>query len=82
MKSVTSFMESLMKESKLLIKQDSAEAIILGCAGMTDFTKKIEKQLKISVIDGVTAAVKMAEGLVSLKKQTSKVNTYRWPSEK
>jgi len=71
-----------VKEGRLAIEQDGAEALILGCAGMADYAEQLEKNIGVPVFEGVTSALKMAEGLVSLKKKTSKIRTYDWPPVK
>lgn len=75
-------MAELREESKKAIEENGAEAICLGCAGMVRFADDLEKELGIPVFDGVTAAVKMAEGLVDLRKKTSKRLTYKYPEKK
>lgn len=64
------------------ILEDKAEALCLGCAGMSGLDVELEQRLGIPVIDAVAAAVKMAESLVSLRKQTSKALTYKFPDAK
>ena len=64
------------------IQEDKAEAICLGCAGMVEFAAELEKKLGVPVFDGVTAAVKVAEALVSLKKKTSKILYFNYPQPK
>lgn len=75
-------LEVLTKASKLAIQEDGAEAICLGCAGMSGLEQQLEERLGVPVIDAVAAAVKMAESLVSLKKINSKQMTYRAPERK
>lgn len=75
-------MKRITEESKKAILEDGAEAICLGCAGMTTFAIALEEELKVPVFDGVTAAVKMAEALVSLGKKTSKINYFSYPEKK
>jgi len=75
-------MKALKEQSRLAVEEDGAEAILLGCAGMVSFTKELEKDLGVPVFDGVTAAVKMAEGLIAMAKKTSKVCTYQYPPVK
>ncbi|NEQ54583.1 MAG: aspartate/glutamate racemase family protein [Leptolyngbya sp. SIO3F4] len=72
----------LTEASKLAIQEDGAEAICLGCAGMSGLEQQLEDRLGVPVIDAVAAAVKMAESLVSLGKTTSKRLTYRLPERK
>ncbi|MEL6815676.1 MAG: aspartate/glutamate racemase family protein [Cyanobacteria bacterium J06598_3] len=72
----------LTEASQLAIQEDGAEAICLGCAGMSGLEQELENRLGVPVIDAVAAAVKMAESLVSLGKTTSKQLTYRPPELK
>lgn len=58
------------------IHQDGAEAIVLGCAGMTDLMQMLATEFEIPIIDGVTCGVTMAEALVASGLRTSKVVTY------
>ncbi|NER81354.1 MAG: aspartate/glutamate racemase family protein [Leptolyngbya sp. SIO1D8] len=75
-------LEILTAASQLAIQEDGAEAICLGCAGMSGLEQQLEQRLGIPVIDSVAAAVKMAESLVSLGKLTSKQLTYQPPEVK
>src|SRR6266542_6849010 len=59
-----------------------AEAIALGCAGMSGLDVELEARLRIPVVDSVRASVQMAESLVRLGKRTSKVNTFKPPELK
>ena len=63
-------------------KNDNAEAIILGCAGMADLAKNLETKHKLPVIEGVSSAIVLAESLVKLKIKTSKVGSYALPRKK
>ncbi len=64
------------------ITNDKAEAIVLGCAGMADFAEKLEKKFSIPVIEGVSCSIILAEGLVKMKKTTSKLGGYSYPRPK
>lgn len=75
-------LEVLTVAGELAIQEDGAEAICLGCAGMSGLEKELEERLGVPVIDSVAAAIKMAESLVSLGKLTSKQLTYRDPETK
>ena len=72
----------LENEVERTLKEDKAEAVVLGCAGMADFSKKLEEKFAVPVIEGVSASVVLAEGLVKMKKNTSKVGGYSYPREK
>lgn len=58
------------------ISEDGAEAIVLGCAGMTDLMTMLCEEFQLPVIDGVTCGVTMAEALVASGLRTSKKNAY------
>jgi len=59
------------------IAEDRAEAIVLGCAGMAQLAADLSKAHGLPVIDGVGAAVKLAEMLVVLGLKTSKIGGYQ-----
>lgn len=58
------------------LAEDRAEAIVLGCAGMAKLARDLSAQHGCPVIDGVGAAVKLAEMLVALGHKTSKRGGY------
>ena len=69
-------------EIKRALAEDGAEAIVLGCAGMTDLVRELERSVGASVLDGVACAVSLAESLVRIGLRTSKRNTYALPLAK
>jgi allantoin racemase len=62
--------------------EDRAGAIVLGCAGMTDLAASLSAEHGLPVVDGVTAAVKLAEALRVLGLKTSKLDAYAAPRVK
>ena len=64
------------------LANDRSGAIVLGCAGMADMCRTLQQRLGVPVIDGVAAAVKLAEALVSLGLGTSKRGDYAVPLSK
>ena len=64
------------------IAEDRAEAIVLGCAGMTDLARRLSSRHGVPVVDGVAAAVTLAEGLVRLGIATSKIGGWASPLAK
>ncbi len=58
--------------------EDGIGTIVLGCGGMADLTDTLSREVGLPVIEGVTAAVKLAEALVGLGLGTSKQGI--WPS--
>jgi allantoin racemase len=72
----------LLAEIRAAQREDAAEAIVLGCAGMSDLCDRLSAATGVPVIDGVTAAVKIAEALVGAGYTTSKIGAYAWPRSK
>jgi allantoin racemase len=73
---------SIEKEIERALSDDGAEAIVLGCAGMTDLARELERAAGVPVLDGVACAVGLAESLVRLGLKTSKRNAYAAPLAK
>jgi allantoin racemase len=61
------------------IEQDRAEAIVLGCAGMTDLASDLSNQFGLPVLDGVTCAVALAESMARAGLHTSRFGGYAPP---
>jgi allantoin racemase len=61
------------------IERERSGAIVLGCAGMADLCQALQLRLGVPVIDGVAAATKFAEGLVTMGVGTSKLGDYALP---
>lgn len=62
--------------------EDRSDCIVLGCAGMTDLCEEIADAIRAPVIDGVTAAVKLAEGMAGMRLTTSKRGDWARPLPK
>lgn len=72
----------LVDEGRKAMTEDGAEAIVLGCAGMADICADLSNTLGLPVIDGVVAAVKLAEALVGGGFATSKAGSLDFPRDK
>lgn len=64
------------------LEQSQAEVIVLGCAGMSGWVKKMETDLGVPVVDGVRVGIKLAGTLVELGLKTSKKLSYKFPEVK
>ena len=73
---------AIVAEARIAVERDRAEAICLGCAGMAGLEEAITTELGVTVIDGIGAAVRLAEAIVGLGLATSKVSTYAPPEPK
>jgi allantoin racemase len=74
--------EAFVAEAAKAIAEDGAEAILLGCAGLEPLVGRLTAALGVPVIEGVAAAVKMAEGLVALNLKTAKQGAWAYPAQK
>lgn len=68
---------ALTESGRKAIEEDGAEVLVLGCAGMAGAAKALSRNLGVPVVDGVEAAVRLIELLVSCGFKTSKVRKYR-----
>lgn len=64
------------------IREDHAEAIVLGCAGMADLANSLSEEHGVPVLDGVVCAVTLAESLFKVGLRTSKIGGYAAPRGK
>jgi allantoin racemase len=62
--------------------KEGAGAIVLGCGGMADLPARVSERVGLPVVDGVAAAVKLAEVLVELGLVTSKHGDLAFPLAK
>ena len=74
--------EAIVDEAEAAVREDKAEVICLGCGGMAGLDDRIRERVGVPVVDGVSAAVTLAESLVGLGLSTSKVRTYAPPRPK
>jgi len=68
--------EQISAEIKLALKEDKAEAVVLGCAGMADLAESLSVEHGVPVLDGVACAVSWAESLVRLGLKTTRLGGY------
>jgi allantoin racemase len=75
-------LDRLSAEIDAAKREERAEAIVLGCAGMADLAAVLSEKHGLPVIEGVSAAVVLAEGLMKLGLKTSKRGGYAPPPPK
>ncbi|MCD8537083.1 MAG: aspartate/glutamate racemase family protein [Burkholderiaceae bacterium] len=66
-------------EIQKAIEIDRAEAIVLGCAGMTDLAGGLAKKYQMPVLDGVACAVALVESMARVGLRTSRHGGYAPP---
>lgn len=74
--------ERIAAECRRARDEDGVGAIVLGCGGMADLVGRLHAEVGIPVIDGVAAAVKLAEALGGLGLGTSKHGDLAFPRAK
>ncbi|WP_026820557.1 aspartate/glutamate racemase family protein [Arthrobacter castelli] len=74
--------EAIAAESARAVETDKAEVVCLGCGGMAGLNERVVERTGVPVVDGVTAAVTIAESLVRLGLSTSKIRTFAPPRPK
>ena len=73
---------AIVDQAEQAVTEDKAEVIVLGCGGMAELEAMVRERTGVPVVDGVAAAVTVAESLVRLGLSTSKVRTYAPPRPK
>ncbi len=74
--------EAIAGQAAAAVSEDRAEVIVLGCGGMAGLADAVRDRAGVPVVDGVPAAVTVAESLVRLGLRTSKVRTFAPPRAK
>jgi Asp/Glu/hydantoin racemase len=64
------------------VRNDTADVVILAGAPLAGMADKVKDRIPVPVVDGIQAAVTMAEGLVRLKPRKAIAGTYRRPAAK
>jgi allantoin racemase len=64
--------QAIADEAARAVSEDGADVICLGCAGMAGVTSAISAKLGIPAVDGVAAAVALAQALIGMGLSTSK----------
>lgn len=75
-------LERLIQEGRKAVEEDGAEVLILGCAGMGNLDRALERELEVPVIDGVVSGLLIIESLIRYEKKTSKAAKYKDPANK
>ena len=63
-------------------RNDAADVVILAGAPLAGLANKIRDRVPVPLVDGIQAAVAMAEGLVRMKPRKATAGTYRRPDAK
>jgi len=75
-------MARINTEVSQAIAVDKAEAIVLGCAGMSDLQAQLTREHHVPVLEGISCAVRLIESMIALGLENSKTGGYAWPRKK
>jgi len=64
------------------VKNDAADVVILAGAPLAGLANKIRDRVPVPLVDGIQAAVVVAEGLVRMNPRKATAGTYRRPGPK
>ncbi|WOF22762.1 aspartate/glutamate racemase family protein [Microbacterium betulae] len=62
-----------------VVREDGADAIVLGCAGMADLCARLSAIVGVPVVDGVAASVGLVSAMARMGAGTSKRDEYATP---
>ncbi|RZS89705.1 allantoin racemase [Motilibacter rhizosphaerae] len=75
----THLLETFVEQGRLALEEDAAEALVLGCAGLTDLVDPLRARLGVPVVEGVAAATTLAVALLAQGVGTSRAATWAAP---
>jgi len=73
--------QAIAEASRLAIKQDGADVIVLGCTGMSPVARRLQDLLQIPVIDPAASALLMAESWIRMGLTQSRRSYPRPPAK-
>jgi Asp/Glu/hydantoin racemase len=74
--------ELLVELANRTVKQDAADVVILAGAPLAGLANKIAGKVPVPLVDGIQAAVTMAEGLVRMQPRKATAGTFQRPGPK
>jgi allantoin racemase len=57
---------AILAQARLALEEDGAQAIVLGCTGMSQVAARLQKELGVPVIDPAEASIQLAEVYVRM----------------
>lgn len=69
--------KAIIKQAMESVEKDHADVVILGCTGMAQVADQVKSKLPVPLIEPASAALKIAEILVSLGIKQSKYLIYK-----
>lgn len=69
-----------LESTSLKLRQKGAEALLLGCAGLTNFVEELQTRIEMPVIDPVNAGCQALKGIHACGLQTSHIGLFSHPA--
>jgi allantoin racemase len=66
---------AIVEAARCAVVEDHAEVVVLGCGGMAGLDDLVSAAIGVPVVDGVAAAVSVAESLVRLGLRTTSIGS-------
>lgn len=79
---VSSTAATLETACRAALEADRSDAVVLGCAGMSEHARRLTAVLGVPVVDGVTAGLLAVQSLVALGLRTGDRGEFAAPPEK
>lgn len=74
--------KTIAKACRTALERDGSDAVVLGCAGMSELCARLTEELEVPVIDGVASGVLLVQSLVTLGLRTGDRGEFSAPPPK
>lgn len=76
------FRDRLLAECQAAVREDGAEAIILGGGPIAGLAREVAGEIPVPTLDGVACAVRLAEAVIGLHPRKATVGSFARPAPK
>lgn len=74
--------KTILEACRTALERDGSDAVVLGCAGMSELCARLSDELGVPVVDGVAAGVLLVQSLVTLGLRTGDRGEFAAPPPK
>eukprot|EP00756_Hemistasia_phaeocysticola_P058160 Hpha_TRINITY_DN34778_c0_g1::TRINITY_DN34778_c0_g1_i1::g.178096::m.178096/K16841/hpxA; allantoin racemase len=74
-------LDRVIDQAKAAVRDDGAEVIVLGCAGMTGLEEALAREVRVPIVDPARSGVELCASLVRQGLRNSKVCLYAPPQQ-
>ncbi|OGC82016.1 MAG: hypothetical protein A2V81_04710 [Candidatus Abawacabacteria bacterium RBG_16_42_10] len=69
-----------LESTSLKLRQQGAEVLLLGCAGLTNFVDELQSRIEMPVIDPVNAGCQILKAIYACGLKTSHIGLFSYPA--